>query len=195
MAYDFVITVLAANKLWRTRGTSGIGSVLLRDGIAYFAVTFSSNVLQTTLGGLGLNPVMNIISIPFVLVVSVIASTTVFRNVFTLYDDFGSDGAPTSRSATSYGQSGPAVTFGGTPLNRIPGKGRFGSKQNDTFAMSELQSTTTQIGNFGGIEVHQVVDIERDAESTFVLPYDHKEPVDDDHSSMAEREEKHAHAS
>ena len=40
------------------------------------------------MASLGLNPVMIIIMLPFALVVSVIASTTVFRNVFITYDGF-----------------------------------------------------------------------------------------------------------
>lgn len=47
--------------------------------------------MQTVLAGLQLNPVMNLVAVPFALVVSVIAATTVFRNVFTASDSFSGE--------------------------------------------------------------------------------------------------------
>ncbi|KAG8898722.1 hypothetical protein FRC01_010788, partial [Tulasnella sp. 417] len=91
MTLDFIIMVLCSVRLWRTRGRGGISSLLLRDGMAYFFITFIVNLVQTILASLDLNPIMNIIVLPMTLVVSVIASTTVFRNVFTLHDDFASE--------------------------------------------------------------------------------------------------------
>lgn len=42
--------------------------------------------------GLQLNDAMNVIMIPATLVISVIASTTVFRNLFVVYDSFAFEG-------------------------------------------------------------------------------------------------------
>jgi len=47
----------------------------------YFVAAFGANLVQAVMAILQLNPVMNIIALPFALVVSVIAATTVFRNV------------------------------------------------------------------------------------------------------------------
>jgi hypothetical protein len=47
--------------------------------------------VQTILAGLQLNPVMNLITVSFALVISVIAATTVFRNVFIASDSFSGE--------------------------------------------------------------------------------------------------------
>ena len=41
------------------------------------------------MASLTMNPIMNVMALPFAMVVSVIAATTVFRNVFLAYDSFG----------------------------------------------------------------------------------------------------------
>jgi len=81
MAYDFIILVLAAYPLWPERGYGGISTLLLRDGIGYFSVAFLANTLQTVMIALRLSPVMNLMCLPFALVASAIAATTVFRRI------------------------------------------------------------------------------------------------------------------
>ena len=54
----------------------------------YFCAAFAANLTQVVMGALDLNPVMTVLTMHFTLPVSVIASTTVFRNVFIAYDGF-----------------------------------------------------------------------------------------------------------
>lgn len=58
------------------------------------------------MAALGLNPVLMIIALPFALVVSVIASTTIFRNVFITYDDFGANSANSQGTFTDTSRNG-----------------------------------------------------------------------------------------
>ncbi|KAG9050125.1 hypothetical protein FS837_007650 [Tulasnella sp. UAMH 9824] len=189
MTLDFIIMVLCSVRLWRVRGRGGISSLLLRDGMAYFFITFIVNFVQTVLAALSLNPIMNIIVLPMTLVVSVIASTTVFRNVFILHDDFASEFERTGKSGTNQPTTNVSrITFG-KGSNRAP---RFGGRRDflttnggtDHFAMETVRSSP----NLGGVEVTRTVDIERDGDA----PYngDHKTDVDDGTSSVATRDEK-----
>lgn len=190
MMLDFIIMVLCSVRLWRTRGRGGISSLLLRDGMAYFLVTFIVNFVQTVLAGLNLNAIMNIMVLPMTLVVSVIASTTVFRNVFTLHDDFASEFEKTNgKSGTNPGTTNVSrITFGKGGSTRPP---RFGPRRDflttagtDHFAMETVNSSP----NLGGVEVTRTVDIERDADAHY--NGDHKVDVDDGTSSVATRDEK-----
>ncbi|KAJ3503300.1 hypothetical protein NLJ89_g8494 [Agrocybe chaxingu] len=105
MIFDFIILVVCAYQLI-SHVSSTLGKVLLRDGIAYFCAAFVANLLQTIFAGLQLNPVMNIMFLPFALVVSVIAATTVFRNVFTAYDAFSNDTGHSGHSGHSSSRLG-----------------------------------------------------------------------------------------
>jgi hypothetical protein len=66
------------------------------------------------MASLRLNPVMNIIALPFALVVSVIAATTVFRNVFVTHDGFasGSSNRQYGADSSSLGHSLPRFFTG-----------------------------------------------------------------------------------
>jgi len=177
MTYDFIILCLCAFKLWKARTHGGIGALLLRDGIGYFAATFASNLVQVTIAAQNLNPVMNIIAVPFTLVTSVIAATTVFRHVFVLYDDFS--GGDTTRG----GSKDVVATVGGSgPRSRGLGFSMSKSRQNDTFALASVRSNPGAA--MAGIEVHKVVDVDREA-----LSYGQPNRIrtnDDDDSSWTE---------
>lgn len=98
--------------------------------------------------------VMHKIAVPFSLVVSVIAATTVFRNVFIKYDHFSGE---TSRSSHS---NQAVATIGGTGRSGLS-RARGNSASNnhvDTFALSSIKAVP-----HAAVEVHKVVDIERDA--------------------------------
>lgn len=92
MGYDFVILALCVWSLWPDRKRAGISAIVLRDGIGYFTAVFLANTLQSVVAALQLNPPMNLMFLPFALVVSTIAASTVFRNL--LFHD-----APSSASA------------------------------------------------------------------------------------------------
>ncbi|KAF5336615.1 hypothetical protein D9611_006458 [Ephemerocybe angulata] len=110
MAFDLLILLLCTYKLYSGHGkrNGSLAKLLLRDGIGYFVAAFGANLVQMVFAVLQLNPVMNIMCLPFALVVSVIAATTVFRNVFTAFDGFSSQGSagPATLSGRSDGLSG-----------------------------------------------------------------------------------------
>ncbi|KAG6836792.1 hypothetical protein H0H93_003213 [Arthromyces matolae] len=120
---------------------------------------------------LGLNPVMNIMCLPFALVVSVIAATTVFRNVFLAHDSFSSETTgPTSSSSNPL------------PYNsRLPGGTRHGTRKNTEIPLNEYRST----GAVGAISVHRVVELAHDQDTPR-----HKTDVDS-MTSLSEREKSH----
>ncbi|KAG8857664.1 hypothetical protein FRB96_005682 [Tulasnella sp. 330] len=172
MTYDFSILCLCAFKLWRSRGQGGISSLLLRDGIGYFLATFASNMVEVILSAMRLNAIMNIIAVPFALTVSVIAATTVFRHVFTMYDDFSSDTSPHNTSGLS--AQGGVVTIGGTNASRTArSRGLSLSKHRhgqDTFALSSVKSSPNAMA---GIEVHKAINVDGDT-SRVALPYNYR---------------------
>jgi len=100
------------------------------------------------MAGLHMNPVMNIITLPFALVVSVIAATTVFRNVFITYDNFTSD------SNDSSGSSAPTLRTGTHILFNHNISGQQTSK--NEIPLTENKSTH----DMEAIPVHKVVDVE-----------------------------------
>ncbi len=57
---------------------------------------------------------MNIITLPFAIVVSVIAATTVFRNVFIAYDNFAGDNVVVANTSGLNGSDVPAFAHGRT---------------------------------------------------------------------------------
>ncbi|KAG9014887.1 hypothetical protein FRB94_009045 [Tulasnella sp. JGI-2019a] len=195
MTYDFAILCLCSFKLWRARGQGGIAGLLLRDGIGYFAATFLTNLVQVILASLALNPIMNIIAVPFTLVVSVIAATTVFRHVFTMYDDFSSETSPHNTKSNSNfnsnsGGAAGVATIGGTNRSNRTRGSKPRHEENDSFALSSVKSSTNVMT---GIEIHKVIDVEQEAASRVALPYDHRknrgvESNDDDDASF--RDEK-----
>ncbi|KAG8905944.1 hypothetical protein FRB99_007949 [Tulasnella sp. 403] len=177
MAFDFIVMCLCTWKLFYARNASGISSLIFRDGIGYFAAAFGANLVQAVLASLGLNPVMNIIALPFALVVSIIAATTVFRNVFSLYDDFSSNASrPTggSQNASSTGARAPRSR--GFSLNKS-------RAARNSFPMDPIKTPTAGLG---GIQVTRVVDVERDAQSTVELPYGRSNPSVNQKSSRPE---------
>lgn len=61
MSYDFIVLVLTLWGLLTTPGRSGLWSLIFRDGILYFALSFFFNVFPAVFNILNLNPAMNII--------------------------------------------------------------------------------------------------------------------------------------
>jgi len=124
------------------------------------------------MAGLQLNPVMNVITLPFALVVSVIAATTVFRNVFTAYDGFSGDiKGPTGASGPSNSSEGPSLRTGA----RILFNHNTTTQQANTneFPLGDYKSTH----DMGPISVHKVVDVEVDAVPNQTNSYtDSKQP-------------------
>ncbi|KAG6865412.1 hypothetical protein C0991_002906, partial [Blastosporella zonata] len=158
MVLDLVILVLCAYRLSSSRRSSTIAHVLWRDGIGYFCAAFGANLVQMIIASLGLNPVMNIVALPFALVVSVIASTTVFRNVFTTYDAFASEvtGGAVSSSAQN---SGPLAYNGGRLT--VGTRGNTTRRMDTAIPLSEYKHT----GNVGAISVHRVVELAHDEDA------------------------------
>jgi hypothetical protein len=107
------------------------------------------------MASLRLNPVMNIIALPFALVVSVIAATTVFRNVFIAHDGFasGSSSGQHGANSSSVGYSLPRFFTGGT--RSLTSWSRGPTK--DRIPLDEYKSQ-----DVGAISIHRVVDIDVD---------------------------------
>ncbi|KJA26745.1 hypothetical protein HYPSUDRAFT_1029023 [Hypholoma sublateritium FD-334 SS-4] len=158
MAFDLVILLLCSYKL-ASHQSSTLGNLLLRDGIGYFCAAFAANLVQTVMAGLQLNPVMNIITLSFAVVVSVIAATTVFRNVFTAYDNFANDNivaANTNGSDGPHLRTGPRILF----------------NHNISTQMHQLSTNEIPLGEYktqssecGELSVRKVVDVEVGGES------------------------------
>jgi hypothetical protein len=96
-----------------------------------------------------LNPVMNIMCLPFALVASVIAASTVFRNVFTLHDGFVSHHLSSSASG------------GVTSPTARQGFAGFGGRTRDPapagISLAELRSRSEP----QTISVHKIIEIEQ----------------------------------
>ncbi|KAG8926127.1 hypothetical protein FRC03_008486 [Tulasnella sp. 419] len=164
MAFDFVIMVLCTFRLYKSRNHGGIGALLFRDGIAYFIAAFAANLLQATMAGLGLNPVMNIICLPFALVVSAIAATRVFRHVFTLYDDFHNSSSGATGSVSANIGSGNKPGTSGIKLGRGRGYSANQGSHNDAYSLGDMRTGRT-------VEIHTVVDIESRFENAQEVQY------------------------
>jgi hypothetical protein len=114
MAFDLIILILCTYRLHTSSKSGGIATLLMRDGIAYFTAVFAANLLQMIFAALALNQVMNIMNLPFAAVVSTVAATTVFRNVFSMHGGLAVDS-----SLPRYASNGPS---GGNVSGR-PGQG------------------------------------------------------------------------
>lgn len=178
MAFDFIILVVCTWRLASGHNGSSLGKLLLRDGIAYFCAVFGANLIQMIFASLQLNPPMNLMCLSFALMVSVIASTTIFRNVFTAYDAFSSGVAPSSNQS-SRGFSEPFAN------SRAMG-GRF-NVSGGPLASGRNTHTASDIplGNYGheGISVHKMVDIDVDGVA-MSSSNDRKTQMSDDNSLM-----------
>ncbi|KAG6915742.1 hypothetical protein DXG01_010039 [Tephrocybe rancida] len=158
MAFDLVILILCAFRLTASRRSSTIAHVLWRDGIGYFCAAFGANLIQMIMATLGLNPVMNIVALPFALVVSVIAATTVFRNVFMAYDAFASSKGTGGGISSSGMHSGPLSYNGRQAVS--------GSRMNTIRRNTEIPLTEYKTnGGVGAINVHRVVELAHDEDA------------------------------
>ncbi|KAF9527459.1 hypothetical protein CPB83DRAFT_793263 [Crepidotus variabilis] len=161
MFFDLVILILCTYRLSAHR-RSTLAGVLLRDGISYFCAAFAANLIQTIFAGLQLNPVMNIMTLPFALVVSVIAATSVFRNVFVAFDSFSSDGTPVSG-----GSNGPGVRGGTKPSAHILFKDSMATSRGaSAVSSSDDPIPLGQFRSAGTITVSKVVNVEVDGQHT-----------------------------
>jgi hypothetical protein len=108
MGFDFVILSLAAYSLWPDRGAGGISALLLRDGIGYFAAVFAANGVAAVFAALRRSPVLNIMGLPFALVVSTLSAAVVFRRVLAAPDGWAGPGAATGASVPRFARPKPA---------------------------------------------------------------------------------------
>ncbi|KAF8884823.1 hypothetical protein BD779DRAFT_1442846 [Infundibulicybe gibba] len=157
MAFDLVILLLCSFKLSTASRSSTLAHLLLRDGIGYFCAAFGANLIQTIMAALALNPVMNIVALPFALVVSVIAATTVFRNVFVLYDGFSGDYTKQKASNTSSTRAGTDIRFVTTPRVKTSSVGATTHRFTSDIPLDELKNQ-----NNASISIHRVVDVDVD---------------------------------
>ena len=109
------------------------------------------------MAGLQLNPVMNIITLPFAIVVSVIAATTVFRNVFIAYDNFAGDNVVVANTSGLKGSDVPHLRTGARIL----------FKHNTSTQMHQVSTNEIPLGEYksqssgtGELSVNKVVDVE-----------------------------------
>ncbi|KAG6885875.1 hypothetical protein C0993_008394 [Termitomyces sp. T159_Od127] len=134
----------------------------------YFCAAFGANLVQMVFASLGLNPVMNIMCLPFALVVSVIASTTVFRNVFVTYDSFSSEGTgPNSSNSTPLNYSG-RLAMSGTRVNTS-------RRVTTEIPLNDYKST----GAVGAISVHRVVELAHDDDAPHTCAQFHGRALDE----------------
>ncbi|KAL5488128.1 hypothetical protein ACEPAI_6236 [Sanghuangporus weigelae] len=74
MGFDLIIFVITSTALLRNSTRSGLWHLLFRDGLIYWAVTFSVNSIPAVLNSLDLNTPMNIIATVPAATVSAIAA-------------------------------------------------------------------------------------------------------------------------
>lgn len=123
---------------------------------AYFGVAFGANLIQTIFAGLQLNPVMNIMALPFAVVVSVIAATTVFRNVFTAYDAFSGDlNAPSDESKSGVVRTNARIIFNRNTTTH-PATTTMGTNE---YPLGDFKNSRPG-DTVGALSVHKVVDVE-----------------------------------
>lgn len=83
MGYDFIVLCLTSLGLLLSATRSSLWQLLFRDGMFYFAISFSANLVPAVLNVVNLNPVMNVVAAVPAATVSTIAAT---RLVVRLYD-------------------------------------------------------------------------------------------------------------
>lgn len=109
------------------------------------------------MAGLQLNPVMNIITLPFAIVVSVIAATTVFRNVFTAYDNFAGDNVVAANTSGLNGSDAPHLRTGARILFNHNTSTQMHQLSTNEIPLGEYK---TQSSHAGELSVHKVVEVE-----------------------------------
>ena len=92
---------------------------------------------------------MNIMCLPFALVVSVIAATAVFRNVFTAYDAFSSEGV--KHSGGSSGPMGLGGAHGGVGVHGAGGGSDKGLRTGARILFNHNTSTYAGGATTGGV--------------------------------------------
>jgi hypothetical protein len=164
LGLDAIILALCTYRLTSASRRGGISTLLLKEGIvstlphldtpiltpcaqAYFVAAFGANLIETIFAAMNLNPVMNIMCLPFALVASVIAATRAFRHLYTIHDDL----RPMQASSDSHGPSS-RNGLGGIPCSRARGFAQPG------LALNDLRRD----GTMPSISVHKVVEVDAD---------------------------------
>jgi hypothetical protein len=159
-----IILILCSIRLASSSRRGGISSLLLRDGIvrsshgarrsfkltfflqAYFVAAFGANLIETIFAAMNLNPVMNIMCLPFALVASVIAATRVFRHLYTINDGLGSgQSSSDSRPQNPSSRGGFGLQASRTRNYNQPG-----------LALNDMRRD----GAMPSISVHKVVEVD-----------------------------------
>jgi hypothetical protein len=170
MVYDLIILLLCAYRLGLSMKHRGIAALILRDGIGYFCAAFGANLLQMVLAALALNPVMIIICLPFALVVSTIAATTIFRNVLVFRAASTSgvtdSGEPTTGLSSSRHSSDTRAARPTHRLTTIWFNSRLGE---ESLVLAAAEANTPQGSQ---VEVHTAVDA--DVGSDHLISHDVK---------------------
>ncbi|KAG8862243.1 hypothetical protein FRB96_001822 [Tulasnella sp. 330] len=162
MAFDLLVLVLSTIGLLRLPGrsgnkASGLWTLLNRDGLFFFIVAFTSNLVAVILILLDLNPIMNVItSVPAAAVSATVACRS-FVRLSTYNQNNGaqnsSSGRHRSNSRTNVGsQHMGKKTIGGSPLSYGPGSDNKANTgvhvQMDTFISSTERGHGTSAVSF-----------------------------------------------
>jgi len=175
MSFDFIILCLAAYSLWPQQSYGGISSLLLQDGIGYFTVAFLSNTLQTVLVALKLSPVMNLMCVPFALVASCIAATTVYRRTLRTPDRLA------KRREESFRRAGLTTGASLPQFAPPPSKASGGRGEESTF---EYESRfDTELGSMGVQTLPPLKEWEENSSEAYMSVSD-KQPVDDSNEGL-----------
>lgn len=98
---------------------------------------------------------MNIMTLPFALVVSVIAATTVFRNVFVSFDNFAGDSNPANNNSNPWSKQN-------TKASRIVFKNSMATSNGESSSSSDQSIKMDPIKSGASITVSRVVEVSVD---------------------------------
>ncbi|KAG8883365.1 RNA helicase required for poly(A+) mRNA export [Tulasnella sp. 332] len=132
------MTFVAFFRLYNPKHRAGPIRVFFRENLAYFLASFGVNFLQAVFASLGLNAVMDIISVPFAVVISVIAATAVFRGMYSLQDDAEAGVSMHIGNRPSGSVSGGLRTIGMMDTRR--------RRRSDAFPMNDLKTQISEDG-------------------------------------------------
>ncbi|KAG8888639.1 hypothetical protein FRB98_007200 [Tulasnella sp. 332] len=173
MAFDFFVLVVTSIGLYRLPGRQTAGnqlwSMLFKDGLVFFLVAFSSNLVAVIFVLADLNPIMNIIAAIPAASVTTVVSCRLFVKL-TTYND-----APTNNVVGSGHRTGPQVlnkTVRKAKLDAFTEKGSQGAilstggvhVQMDTFV------SHARGANISNVNFHDGHDLESQNEKA-TLPY------------------------
>ncbi|KAG9009825.1 hypothetical protein FRB93_005096 [Tulasnella sp. JGI-2019a] len=164
MTFDFIVLTLSTIGLLRLPGrggtkASGLLILLSRDGLFFFLVAFTSNLIAVIIILMDLNPIMNVItSVPAAAVSCAVACRSFVRLSTYNGNKNGVYGSSTGRSPAVTGAGTSHMfkkTIGGSPLSYRPGsseKGQGGGGvhvQMDTFVSTIQRGPDESAISFG----------------------------------------------